>query len=75
MGLFGEVYREGKWLLVLFMIGQSLRAMGGMNQQILSINGYQLRTAGVCVMTLLVLVGSSVVLTSKSQGISSVMKL
>lgn len=62
LGLFGEVYREGRWLLVLFMIGQSLRAMGGMNQQILSINGYQLRTAGVCVLTLLVLVISSVML-------------
>jgi O-antigen/teichoic acid export membrane protein len=61
LGLFGEVYRQGKWLLVLFMIGQSLRAMGGMNQQILSINGFQLRTAGVCVLTLLVLVGLSVV--------------
>jgi O-antigen/teichoic acid export membrane protein len=62
LGLFGEVYRQGKWLLVLFMIGQSLRAMGGMNQQILSINGFQLRTAGVCVLTLLMLVGLSVVL-------------
>jgi O-antigen/teichoic acid export membrane protein len=62
LGLFGDVYREGKWLLVLFMIGQSLRALGGMNQQILSINGFQLRTAGACLITLLILVCLSVLL-------------
>ncbi len=61
LSLFGEAYRQGKWLLVLFMLGQSLRALGGMNQQILSINGFQLRTAGSCVVTLLMLVGLSVI--------------
>lgn len=61
LGLFGEVYRQGTWLLVLFMLGQSLRALGGMNQQILSINGYQLRTAGSCVLTLVFLVGLAVI--------------
>jgi O-antigen/teichoic acid export membrane protein len=60
LGLFGDVYRQGKWLLVLFMIGQSLRSLGGMNQQILSINGYQLRTAGACVLTLLLLFGLAI---------------
>ncbi len=59
LGLFGEVYRQGKWLLVLLMIGQCLRALGGMNQQILSINGFQLRTAGSCVLTLALLIGMS----------------
>ncbi len=62
LALFGDVYRQGKWLLVLFMLGQSLRSLGGMNQQILSINGFQLRTAGACLLTLLVLVGMSVLL-------------
>jgi O-antigen/teichoic acid export membrane protein len=61
LGLFGEVYRQGLWLLVLFMFGQSLRALGGMNQQILSINGFQLRTAGSCVLTLVLLVALSAV--------------
>jgi O-antigen/teichoic acid export membrane protein len=55
LGLFGADYRAGYWLLVLFMVGQSLRALGGMNQQILSIHGRQLRTAGSCVFTLIVL--------------------
>jgi O-antigen/teichoic acid export membrane protein len=62
LGLFGEEYRAGKWLLVLFMLGQSIRAMGGMNQQILSIHGYQLRTAGACVLTLVVLICLAVLL-------------
>jgi O-antigen/teichoic acid export membrane protein len=62
LGLFGDVYRQGKWLLVLFMIGQSLRSLGGMNQQILSINGFQLRTAGACLLTLVVLLCLSVLL-------------
>jgi O-antigen/teichoic acid export membrane protein len=62
LSLFGEVYRQGKWLLVLFMIGQSLRSLGGMNQQILSINGFQLRTAGACLLTLLALLSLSILL-------------
>jgi O-antigen/teichoic acid export membrane protein len=67
LGLFGESYRSGKWLLVLFMVGQSIRALGGMNQQILSINGYQLRTAGSCLLALVVLVCLSILLC-KSLG-------
>jgi O-antigen/teichoic acid export membrane protein len=63
LGLFGANYKTGFWLLVLFMIGQSLRAFGGMNQQILSIKGFQLRTAGSCVVTLLVLAALIVTLT------------
>jgi O-antigen/teichoic acid export membrane protein len=62
LGMFGDIYRQGKWLLVLFMIGQSLRSLGGMNQQILSINGFQLRTAGACLLTLCVLLCLSIVL-------------
>lgn len=62
LSLFGEEYQAGAFLLVLFMIGQSLRALGGMNQQILAINGFQLRTAGSCVLALVVFVCAAVVL-------------
>ena len=62
LGLFGADYRQGAWLLVLFMIGQSLRALGGMNQQILSINGFQMRTAGACLLALSVLVCLTILL-------------
>ncbi len=62
LGLFGHDYQQGVGLLVLFMVGQSLRALGGMNQQILSINGYQMRTAFSCVLTLISFVGLAVLL-------------
>jgi O-antigen/teichoic acid export membrane protein len=61
--LFGDEYRSGKWFLVLFLVGQCIRALGGMNQHILSINSYQLRTAGSCVLSLLVLVMLAIILT------------
>jgi O-antigen/teichoic acid export membrane protein len=64
LGLFGSEYQDGAFLLVLFMVGQSLRALGGMNQQILSINGFQVRTAVSCVLALFVFVVSAVVLCS-----------
>ena len=61
--IFGSEYGEGAWLLVLFMIGQSIRALGGMNQNLLSIHGKQLRTAWACVLALLVLVVLTVILS------------
>ena len=48
LGIFGSEYVRGTGLLALFMVGQSIRALGGMNQHILSINGQQMRTAGAC---------------------------
>ncbi len=54
LGIFGSEYVRGTGLLALFMVGQSIRALGGMNQHILSINGQQMRTAGACVVTLLI---------------------
>jgi O-antigen/teichoic acid export membrane protein len=53
--VFGLEYVKGWWLLVLFMCGLSIRALGGMNQHILSMQGQQLRTAGACLAALLVL--------------------
>ncbi len=61
--IFGSDYGEGAWLLVLFMIGQSIRALGGMNQNLLSIHGKQLRTAWACVLALVVLVVLTVMLS------------
>jgi O-antigen/teichoic acid export membrane protein len=62
LGLFGAEYQTGATLLVMFMVGQSLRALGGMNQQILSINGFQMRTAGSCVIALVVFVSLAILL-------------
>jgi O-antigen/teichoic acid export membrane protein len=60
--LFGADYVQGWLLLILFMIGQSIRAMGGMNQNILQMEGRQLRTTGACLAALAVLVVTALVL-------------
>ena len=56
LGFFGEVYAEGHWLLVLFILGQAVRALSGMNQHMLSIGGYQVRSAMACVVGVVILV-------------------
>jgi O-antigen/teichoic acid export membrane protein len=62
LSYFGEVYRKGAWLLVLFLVAQSIRAAGGMNQHILSINNFQVRMAGIGLVILLILICLSVIL-------------
>jgi O-antigen/teichoic acid export membrane protein len=56
--IFGPTYVEGYALLILLMLAQSVRAMSGMNQSLLSISGYQIRTVGACLLS----VGSLVAL-------------
>jgi O-antigen/teichoic acid export membrane protein len=63
LSFFGEVYRSGQWLLVLFLVGQSIRALSGMNQNLLSIGGYQVRSAGACVTGLVVFGFASIIFT------------
>jgi O-antigen/teichoic acid export membrane protein len=62
LSFFGSHYEQGSLLLVLFLVGQSIRSMGGMNQNLLAIGGFQIRTAMPCVLALAVLVGSAVLL-------------
>lgn len=52
---FGTQYTAGAGLLVMFMIAQSVRAFSGMNQHLLSIAGFQMRTAGACLAALAIL--------------------
>ncbi len=68
LGLFGPSYRDAKFLLILFLIGQSIRAFSGMNQHMLSIAGRQIRTAGACLTALLILVSLSIIL-SRNYGV------
>jgi O-antigen/teichoic acid export membrane protein len=56
--IYGEGYESGKWALVLFMVGQAFRAAGGMNQYLLSLAGFQIKTAGACIAAIAVLLGS-----------------
>ncbi|MFO1033042.1 MAG: hypothetical protein U1E15_02745 [Hyphomicrobiales bacterium] len=55
LSLFGAVYAEGATVLVLFLVAQSVRALGGMNQNLLSIQGFQLQTMRSCLVALVVL--------------------
>lgn len=62
LSFFGEHYERGANLLALFLVGQAIRAMGGMNQNLLAIGGHQVRTAWPCVVALVMFVMVAVVL-------------
>jgi O-antigen/teichoic acid export membrane protein len=63
LGVFGADYKAAHWPLVLFMISQLFRAAGGMNQHLLSLNGFQARSASACVFSIAILVAAAVMLT------------
>jgi O-antigen/teichoic acid export membrane protein len=56
LAIFGASYGDGHWPLVLFMVSQGFRAASGMNQHLLSLGGYQARTAGACLVAVVTLV-------------------
>ncbi len=56
LGFFGPDYVGGAQLLVLFIVGQAVRGLGGMNQHLLSLDGKQMRTAGACLLALVIFV-------------------
>jgi O-antigen/teichoic acid export membrane protein len=60
--IFGTNYEVGHLPLVLFMISQAFRAASGMNQHLLSIAGYQMKTAGSCIAAMLILFSATSVL-------------
>lgn len=62
LAVFGQEYRAGHWALVLFMVSQTVRAASGMNGHLLSLGGHQMRTAGVCLVAVLVLAGGTALL-------------
>ncbi len=55
LALFGPHYADAYWPLLVFLLAQSVRVLGGMNAQLLALGGHQLRSAMLCVMALLVL--------------------
>ena len=59
LAVFGSSYVVGWPLLIALMIGQSIRAFSGMNQQLLSIAGFQARTAGACLVSLVFLIAGA----------------
>jgi O-antigen/teichoic acid export membrane protein len=65
LGIFGQQYQVGHWPLVLFMISQAFRAASGMNQHLLSIDGYQAKTASSCILAVSVLIAAASLLTPR----------
>ena len=63
LGIFGSEYEVGHWPLVLFMISQAFRAASGMNQHLLSLAGFQIKTAGSCLVAMTVLISGTALLT------------
>jgi O-antigen/teichoic acid export membrane protein len=62
LSFFGPHYVAAQNLLLAFMVGQSIRAFSGMNQQLLSMAGLQNKTVISCVTALLFFVGCSTLL-------------
>ena len=58
LSLFGPDYAQGHLLLVLFLLGQSIRALSGMNQNLISIAGKQMRSAMACAIGLSIFAAS-----------------
>ncbi len=63
LAVFGPEYVAAFWLLVLFMVSQAIRALGGMNQHLLALAGKQLYSATACLTSLTILAATSVILT------------
>ena len=63
LSLFGPDYVAGKWALILFLLSQTVRSAGTMNNHLLSLGGYQTRTAIVSAISLIVLFGAAMILT------------
>jgi O-antigen/teichoic acid export membrane protein len=63
LSIFGSEYQAGHWPLVLFMVSQAFRAASGMNQHLLSLAGFQIKTAGSCLVAMAILVGATALFT------------
>lgn len=56
LDLFGPDYRAGYWPLMIFLLGQAVRVLGGMNGHLLALGGHQVRSAALCMGAVAVLV-------------------
>ena len=63
LSIFGAQYAGAHWPLVLFMLSQLFRAAGGMNQHLLSLDGFQTRSVNACIFSVMLLVGTAMLLT------------
>lgn len=59
LSIFGPDYQGARWPLVMFMASQLFRAAGGLNQHLLSLDGYQTRSVWACVTAVTLLTAAS----------------
>ena len=62
--LFGMSYGAGYWLLVLCMGGRVIRAISGMNLNLLTIHGQQTQTAVAAVMGIAIFIFAAILLAA-----------
>jgi O-antigen/teichoic acid export membrane protein len=48
LAAFGTHYADAYWPLLVFLVSQAVRVMGGMNAQLLALGGHQVRSAALC---------------------------
>ena len=65
LGLFGDTYRSGYVLLILFTVGQIVRTFFGLNAHLLNFSGLQIETAKASLLALICLVIAAPVLTTR----------
>jgi O-antigen/teichoic acid export membrane protein len=62
LSIYGEAYAAAYWPLLLFMISQAFRVVGGMNGHLLALGGHQVRSATLCACAVALLIVLSVLL-------------
>jgi O-antigen/teichoic acid export membrane protein len=56
LGIFGPDYQSGYWPLMIFLLSQGVRVLGGMNGHLLALGGHQVRSAALCIGAVAVLI-------------------
>lgn len=65
LGFFGPTYPAAYGLLLVFMAGQTLRALSGLNQHLLALAGHQSQTAFACLAAVVVVLAAALLLTPR----------
>lgn len=63
LSLFGPEYQSGYWPLLIFLLSQAVRVLGGMNGHLLALGGHQVRSAAICLGAVAVLIIMASILT------------
>ncbi|MET3927727.1 polysaccharide biosynthesis C-terminal domain-containing protein [Devosia sp. 2618] len=62
LSLFGPHYAAAYWPMLVFLLSQAVRVLGGMNAQLLALSGHQVRSAVLCILAIAALVVGALLL-------------